>query len=175
LLSPDGFSYPLVEQALRRSLFRINDTLDTDSFERTDRDRRVALALALKRLRHFTVQRHHKGEGNGAVPLAKALGGSLGELIDWALNEPDIKRASRSAGSARDADSYCPRGRQDTRPADYEEGAANRCGANPGSKGAFCRSALEADQGPDLPPWRPDISAGQGALGKWREIFRGPS
>jgi hypothetical protein len=89
---------PEIERILWRHLFRINDSFDTDSWESKDRDRRVLLALALKRLHQFTVRRHRKGELDGAVPVARNLAGSLGEEIDQALNSDDVEVASRKLG-----------------------------------------------------------------------------
>ena len=41
---------PEIERTLLQHLFRINNTFDYGSFEFKDRDRRVALAMALKQL-----------------------------------------------------------------------------------------------------------------------------
>ena len=90
---------PEIERILWQHLFSINDTFDFGSFERKDRDRRVALAIALKRLHHFTVLRHRKGEMVGSVQAAQALAESLGEEIDQAINSDDIEAAARKFGN----------------------------------------------------------------------------
>ena len=90
---------PEIERTLWRHLFRINDTFDFGSFERKDRDRRVARAIALKRLHHFTVRRHRKGERIGSVQAAQALAESLGEDIDQAIKSRDIEKAAQRIGN----------------------------------------------------------------------------
>ena len=89
---------PKLERILWRHLFRINDTYDGEGWERKDRDRRVSIAIALKRLHQFTVQRHRKGETNGAVQVTQALAASFGEELDRVLNSDNLKAASRRLG-----------------------------------------------------------------------------
>jgi hypothetical protein len=81
---------PEIMRILLRHLLRINDSWETE-----DRDRRVARAIALKRLHHFTVHRHRKGEMVGSVQTAQALAESLGEEIDEVINSDDIEASAR--------------------------------------------------------------------------------
>ena len=85
---------PEIERILWQHLFRIKDSWDAK-----DRDRRVARAMAIKRLHHFTVNRHRKGEGVGSIQTAQALAESLGEEIDQAINSDDIGTAAGKLGS----------------------------------------------------------------------------
>ncbi len=89
---------PEIERILWRHLFRINDTYDAEGWERKDRDRRFSLAMAMKRLHQFTMQRHRKGETSGAIQVAQALAGSFGEEIEGVLNSDDVETASRRLG-----------------------------------------------------------------------------
>ena len=89
---------PEIERIFWRLLFRINDTYDAEGWERKDRDRRFSLAVAMKRLHQFTMQRHRKGETNGAIQVAQALAGSFGEEIEGVLNSDDVETASRRLG-----------------------------------------------------------------------------
>ena len=81
---------PEIERILWRHLFRINNPWETEN-----RDRRVARAIALKRLHHFTVRRHRKGEMMGLVQTAQALAESLGEEIDEVINSDDIEASAK--------------------------------------------------------------------------------
>jgi hypothetical protein len=87
-----------IERIFLRFRFRINDTYDAEGWERKDRDRRFSLAVAMKRLHHFTMQRHRKGETSGAVQVAQALAANFGEELDRALNSDNVKAASRRLG-----------------------------------------------------------------------------
>jgi hypothetical protein len=90
---------PEIERTLWRHLFRINDTFDFGSFERKDRDRRVSLAIALRRLHLLTERLHREGELTGVFPAAQSLVESLGEEIDRALRSRNIKEAARQVGN----------------------------------------------------------------------------
>ena len=57
------------------------------------------MAMALKRLHHFTVHRHRKGEMIGSMQAAQALAESLGEEIDRVINSDDIGTAARKFGN----------------------------------------------------------------------------
>ena len=85
---------PEIERILWRHLFRIKDSWDVK-----DRDRRVARAMAIKRLHYFTVNRHRKGERVGSVQAAQALAESLGEEIDQVINSDNIETSAEKFGS----------------------------------------------------------------------------
>ena len=88
---------PEIEDIFWRFLFRINDTYDAEGWERKDRDRRFSMAIAMKRLHQFTMQRHRKGETNGEVQV-QLLVGSFGEEIEGMLNSDDVETACRRLG-----------------------------------------------------------------------------
>jgi hypothetical protein len=90
---------PEIERILWRFLFRINDTFDFGSFERKDRDRRVSMAVALKRLDLLTERHHNKDGLIGVLPAVQILVESLGEEIHRALKSADVDKAARRVGN----------------------------------------------------------------------------